>query len=213
LREDKRAGKRLWTKIKFGNGEIQDLSELRAKISTYTSAVTLQSNLISMSSQGRVEREISNALPEIRESLNWIAAKLSTGNEGSILTSYDGDDKGVWKELRRELILEGFASPRIRQYKAMIMDYIKEVGERGLLDDAGQLDIVDGNLDVGQASGEKQETIEELGESGGTTAASLPSDVESANRPAVFRAADVLSVRDINLKKEFYWVGEEEGAG
>jgi hypothetical protein len=213
MSEEKRAGKRLWTKIKFGNGEMQDLSEIRVKISTYTSAITLQLNLISMSSQGRVERGISTALPEIRESLNWIAAKLYTGNERSILTSYSGDDKGVWKELRRELILEGFASPRIRQYKAMIMDYIKEVGERGLLDDAGQLDIVDGNLDVGQASGEKQETIEELGESGGTTAASLPSNVESANRPAVFRAADVLSVRDINLKKGFYWVGEEEGAG
>jgi len=68
----------------------------------------------------------------------------------------------------------------------MIMDYIKDLGERGLLDDPGQLDIVVGNLDVGQASGEKQETIEELGESGGTTAASLPSDVESVNRPAVF---------------------------
>jgi hypothetical protein len=186
LSEDKRAGKRLWTKIKFGNGEIQDLSELRVKISTYTSAITLQLNLISMSSQGRVEREIGNALPEIRESLNWIAAKLSTSNEGSILTSYSGDDKGVWKELRRELILEGFASPHIRQYKAMIMDYIKEVGERGLLDDPGQLGIVDGNLDVGQASGEKQETIEELSESSRTTGAPSPSDVESVNRPAVF---------------------------
>lgn len=165
---------------------MQDLSELRVKISTYTSAIALQLNLISMSSQGRVKREISNALPEIRESLNWIAAKLSTANWGSILTSCRGDDKGVWKELRRELILEDFASPHIRHYRAMIMDYIKDLGERGLLDDPGQLDIVDGNLDVGQASGEKQETIEELGEGGGTTAASLPSDVESVNRPAVF---------------------------
>ncbi|KAH8775087.1 hypothetical protein BGZ57DRAFT_854681 [Hyaloscypha finlandica] len=78
--EDKRARKRLWTKIKFGNGEMQDLRELRVKISTYTSAITLQLNLIPMSSQGRVKREISNALPEIRESLNWIAAKLSTAN-------------------------------------------------------------------------------------------------------------------------------------
>ncbi|PMD64245.1 uncharacterized protein K444DRAFT_502503, partial [Hyaloscypha bicolor E] len=79
---------------------------------------------------GRVEREIRNALPEIRESLNWITAKLSAGNEGSILTSYSGDDKGVWKELRRELILEGFASPHISQHKAMIMDYFRELGER-----------------------------------------------------------------------------------
>jgi hypothetical protein len=68
----------------------------------------------------------------------------------------------------------------------MIMDYIKALGEREILDDPGQLDIVDGNLDVGQASGEKQETIEELSESSRTTGAPSPSDVESANRPAVF---------------------------
>lgn len=135
LSEDKRPGKRLWSKIRFGNGEMQDLSDLRAKISTYTSAITLQLNLISLGSQGRVEREISYALPEIRESLNWITAKLSTGNEGTILTSYSGDDKVVWKELRRELILEGFASPHIRKHKVMIMNYIKELGDRGVLDD------------------------------------------------------------------------------
>jgi hypothetical protein len=34
LSEDKRAEKRLWTKIKFWNGEMQDLSELRVEIST-----------------------------------------------------------------------------------------------------------------------------------------------------------------------------------
>ena len=168
-----------------------------------------------MSSQGRVELEIRNALPEIRESLNWITAKLSAGNEGSILTSYSGDGGGVWKELRRELILEGFASPHIKQHKAMIMDYFRELGERGLLDDPGQLDIVDGNLDVGQASDEKQETIEELGESSRATGAPAPSDVESVNRPAVFRAADGLHVRDINVKRDFLirLARREEGAG
>lgn len=58
-------------------------------------------------------------------------------------------------------------------------------------------------MDVGQASGEKQETVEELGESSRTTGAPSPSDVESVNRPAVSRAADVLPVRDINLKRDF----------
>jgi hypothetical protein len=97
----------------------------------------------------------------------------------------------------------------------MIMDYIKEFGERGLLDDPGQFDIVGGNLDVGQASSEKQETIEELCESSRATGVPSPSDVESVNRPAVFRAADVLPVRDINVKRVFLigLVRREEGVG
>ncbi|PMD47168.1 hypothetical protein L207DRAFT_575965 [Hyaloscypha variabilis F] len=110
-----------------------------------------------MGSQGRVEKEISDALPEIRESLNWITAKFSRGNEGSLLTSYNGDDKGVWRELRRELVLEGFASPHIKQHKAMIMDYIKELGERGLLGDLEEPENSSGELSLEILSNEKQE--------------------------------------------------------
>ena len=55
---------------------MQDLSELQVKISTCTAAIKLQLDLISMGSQGRVEKEISDALPEIRESLNWIPANF-----------------------------------------------------------------------------------------------------------------------------------------
>jgi hypothetical protein len=150
-----------------------------------------------MSSQGRVEREIRNALPEIREPLNWITAKLSAGNEGSILTSYSGDDKGVWKELRRELILEGFASPHISQHKAMIMDYFRELGERGLLD---------GNLDVGQAFDEKQETIEELGESSRATGAPAhPMSRVSIGLPFLEQRMAFMSV--VSMSKGIFLLG------
>jgi hypothetical protein len=126
-----------------------------------------------------------------------------------------GTIKGFGKSFGENSFLEGFASPHIRQYKAMIMDYIKELGERGLLDDPGQFDIVGGILDVGQGSSEKQETIEELCESSRATGAPSPSDVESVNRPGVFRAADVLPVRDINVKWGFLigLVRREEGVG
>jgi hypothetical protein len=145
LSEDKRAGRRLWKKVMFGNREVLYLSDLRDKISTYTDVINLQLMLVSMGSQGRVERgisEISHAVPEFRVSLHWIIAKLSGGNEGSVLTSYSGDEESVWRELRRELVLEGFTSPHIRQHKAIIMSYIKELGDRGLLDDPEQPDTL-----------------------------------------------------------------------
>jgi hypothetical protein len=91
-----------------------------------------------MTSQGRVEQQMDcqgSDLREMRQSLNWIAAAISSREEGSILTSYAGDDKAVWKELRRELIKEGYPSNIISTHKETIMEYIMELGERGILDD------------------------------------------------------------------------------
>lgn len=138
MSEEKRAMRKLWTKIRFGNGEMQDLRDLREKIEIYASAITLQLNLISLGSQGRVEKQLNNQGSELRamrQSLNWITASLSTGHEGSILTTYSGDDKAVWKELRRELVVEGYSSSIIFRHKSLIIAYVKELGSRGALDD------------------------------------------------------------------------------
>jgi hypothetical protein len=50
LAEDKRSGRKLWQKIRFGNGELQDLSEIRLKLSTHTSAILMMVNLCSLGS-------------------------------------------------------------------------------------------------------------------------------------------------------------------
>jgi hypothetical protein len=141
LSEEKRSVTKLWKRIQFGNGEMQDLADLRLKISTYTSALTLFLNLLSIGSQGRVEaymEEQGGELRQMRRSLNWITANLQTESEkseGSVLTSYAGDDKGVWKEFRRELVKEEFSSNVLRQHKKTIRDYIMELSGRGALDD------------------------------------------------------------------------------
>jgi hypothetical protein len=138
LSEEERAGRKLWSKIRFGNGEMGSLSELRLEILTYTSGITLLLNLISMGSQGRVEQYMDgqgSELRKIRQSLNWITATLSNAGEGSILTTYSGDDKAVWKELRRELVGEGYSSDLVSKHKSTIIKYVKELGQRGALDE------------------------------------------------------------------------------
>ena len=60
---------------------------------------------------------------------------MAADREGSVLTAYTGDDRAVWREFRRELIIEGFSSSLIRRNKALIKSYIKELGSRGLLDE------------------------------------------------------------------------------
>lgn len=142
LDDEKRKVTRLWQRVRFGNGEMQDLGEIRVKIATYTSALTLFLNLITIGSQGRVERYMERQggeLSEMRQSLNWITAELQVrsgpSGEGSILTSYAEDDKKVWKEFRRGLIKEGFSSKVIEKHGKTIREYIMELGTRGALDD------------------------------------------------------------------------------
>lgn len=138
LVEETAAVRRLWDKVRFGNGDMQDLGNLRAKIKIYTSTITLQLNLISMSSQGRVEKQLRCQGTELRamqKSLNRVAATFADGQEGSVLTDYSGDDKVVWKQLRRDLVADGFHSSFISKHKPLIIAYVKELGERGVLDE------------------------------------------------------------------------------
>lgn len=140
LSQEERSGRKLWQRIRFGNGEMQDLAELRAKLTFYTSALSLFLNMVSVDSIGRVEKRMDEAggdLREIRLAVNGITAHLlaSKGREGSVLTTYAEDDRAVWKELRRELVMDGFSSSTIRKHKELIKAYMKELAERGLLDE------------------------------------------------------------------------------
>lgn len=67
--------------------------------------------------------------------MNTITTQLISRNnyEGSIFTTYADINKAVWREFRRELRHEGFSSSTIHQHKRLIMDYIKELRDRGLL--------------------------------------------------------------------------------
>lgn len=140
LSQGERSGRKLWQRIRFGNGEMQDLTDLRAKLVYYTSALSLFLNMISIGSVGRVEKRMEEAggdLREIKLAVNGITAHLLAGSkrEGSVLTAYADDDKAVWKEFRRELVSEGFSSATIHKHKDLIKAYVRELASRGLLDE------------------------------------------------------------------------------
>lgn len=140
LSEEKRSVTKLWKQIRFGNGEMQDIGKLRTELATYTQAITLFLGLLAMGELGKVGRYMEThgeELREIRHSLHWVVAtaQAKSHEEKSILTSYTEDDKGVWKEFRRELIREGFSSKTLGRYKKTIKSYVLELGERGALDE------------------------------------------------------------------------------
>ena len=101
--------------VRFGNGELADMRDLKEKLTYYISALSLFVNMVSMGSIGRLKQQMEAAggdIREIRIAVNRITAHLlsASNREGSVLTTYADDDKAVWKELRKELIEEGFSS-------------------------------------------------------------------------------------------------------
>lgn len=161
LSEEERSTKKLWQKIRFGNGKMADLGDLRSKVTFYTSALSLLLNIVSMSTMGRVEQKIDEAggeLKDIQQAVHWLTARMMSKSrcEGSVLTAYTNDDRSIWKEFRRELVRDGFSSAILRKHKATIKAYVSELGDRGLLDDH-----IDENVEEDVKVGKEQEERED----------------------------------------------------
>ena len=140
LSERGSSAKKLLQEVVFGNGEMADMRHLREQMTYYTASLSLFVNMVSMGSVGRVEQQMEKAggdIKELRIAVNGITARLSSmsNREGSILTIYEDDDKAVWKEFRKELYREGISSTVIGKHKRLIKAYIKELADRGVLDD------------------------------------------------------------------------------
>ncbi|KAL8900119.1 MAG: hypothetical protein Q9207_005842 [Kuettlingeria erythrocarpa] len=140
LSQEEKSLKKLWLQVRFGNGEVANTRDIRDKISSHTSALTLYLNLVSTGSIGRVEKQMEDAgsdLREVKKAVNNLTARLAIGphSEGSVLTTRTNDDKAVWKEFRRSLLNEGFDSSFLKKHRSLIEAYLRELGERGVLDD------------------------------------------------------------------------------
>lgn len=134
LSEEKRSMTKLWQRVRFGNGEMQDLSKIRMQIASQSASLALFLHLISLGSQGRVERYMAQqigALQEIQQTIHDANGAVAAGNRESTLTTYENDDKGFWKDLRRELVAEGCSSEVMAKHKDAIMANIIELTLRG----------------------------------------------------------------------------------
>ncbi|KAL8818349.1 MAG: hypothetical protein Q9223_003000 [Gallowayella weberi] len=140
LSEQERSVRKLWQKVKFGNGAIINVAELKSKVAYYTSALSLFLNLVAVGTVGDVELKMDQAggdLKEIKAAVNHITAHLlaTERKERSVLTAYTNDDKDAWRELRRGLLRAGFRGSLVRKHMDTIMAYVKELGDEGVLDD------------------------------------------------------------------------------
>ena len=92
LSDQERGATKLWRRVRFGNGEMVDVADLRGKITYYTSALGLYINIISVGQVGRVEKQMNESgqdLKKIQLAVNDITAYFlsKSTSEGSELSS------------------------------------------------------------------------------------------------------------------------------
>src|SRR6202008_824817 len=91
---------------------------------------------------------------QLQESINWlVASKQGTMKEGSVFTSYTDDDKSFWRELRRELIKDGYSSSVLKKHKTLIKQYVADLGSIGALDDPPEDSDMTPPSDIEQLNG------------------------------------------------------------
>ena len=121
-----------WDRLRLGN---TDLSSLQQRLGLHITAFGTYLSILGISSVGRVEDNVK-ILPEMKRTIDNLAAEIRAGRrEGSVMTTYEDDEKEVWRQFRRELILDGFQSGKIDMVKRHLRRYLKRLNEAGLLDE------------------------------------------------------------------------------
>jgi hypothetical protein len=120
LGENRSGGaERLWDKIRFGSAEMDQLGDIRMKLINHKTSITVFLDTVQLHESSRMSQALDNQtgqLDIILDKVDKIGARMSQRN-GSIMTTYEDDDKEVWKEFRRELVAEGFSSDVLQQHK------------------------------------------------------------------------------------------------
>lgn len=122
-----------WDKLRFG---VKNLDPLRVKLAQHIATIAAYLDAVGLGALGRIERDINSLPRRILAPIEALVADIRAGRrEGSIMTTYSDDEKDVWKQFRRELIGDGLRSSVIHKYKPLIRKYLKELAERGELEE------------------------------------------------------------------------------
>src|SRR5436190_11366273 len=116
---------------------IQELQDIRSKLTYHISNLSTFLQTIGLKSLGRLEGKMDNGFLGILEAIDRVAAEMRAGRrEGTVLTDYTNDETSTWKQFRRELIGDGYTSEDLQKHKEWIKILLKHMSEEGLLDEA-----------------------------------------------------------------------------
>lgn len=168
---DHRSTRKPWSKAKFQPDEMQDLASIKFRLSKHKKAIRMTLNPRTSTSQSKVEKELDSLeeLDGIMETVGPIAARITRQKHNeSEWTSYEEDDSGSWRDLRRELVKKGYSSHVLCKYEHLIKQYLVELGQKGALDQNDEIPVDTGTIDAGNFQHDEFEeslaSAEETGE-------------------------------------------------
>ncbi|RDW65999.1 hypothetical protein BP6252_09634 [Coleophoma cylindrospora] len=161
--ENVNAGRKLWHRIRFGS-KAQALEEVRVRIITYTSTIAVSLDAMQLKATGRLEDSsgrleeitvrIDGTTIRVEDKINemannFLAMKNAIVNDElraraqprgwsglslMSLSTYSDDDKDVWQEFRREMVMKGFKSHHLERHKDILTAYMLKLRQCGVLD-------------------------------------------------------------------------------
>jgi hypothetical protein len=143
-------------------------------------------------------------LPELIRKVDDIAMHIRKGNESvlsarSQWTEYEGDDKQVWREFRRELVGSGFRSADVRMYSSALKVYLQRLKRDGMLDE----ETIPEEEEQDTEKYERNEEIDNMGNE--------PKDTEEltqdSNKDDHFSRESV--IKEANVEKDPFMKAEE----
>lgn len=129
-------------RVPSGILSVKEITECQLMVSTYATVIALTLGLLSLGSKGKAERELNNQQGEakgLRLSINMLLAKQMAGTpeeaKHKSVRSAAHNERGEWRNLRRELVKQGFGSNIVHANKNIIKAYVKELVDRSLLEE------------------------------------------------------------------------------
>lgn len=139
--------RKISNRIGFGS-KIQSLGEIRGKIIMYTSTISVVLDAMQLKATGRLEDRMNVGFSQLQENFHSMrksiveevlkarsAPKWKSAPSVLSLSTYAEDDKEIWQEFRRELVIRGFRSKQLDRHKDVLKAYMLKLEQNGILDE------------------------------------------------------------------------------
>jgi hypothetical protein len=114
---------------------MDTLGTIRVNLISHKKSLTKFLDTVQLeNNEGKIVEELDNKqgqLDTILDKVDEVAARM--GNLGAI-----GGEGELWNQFRRELVREGFENEVLMAHKDVLRAYIREIDQKGLLDDVPQ---------------------------------------------------------------------------
>jgi hypothetical protein len=125
---------RNWDKIRMA---CRNLKHINRELIEKTASISAYLSVLGISSQGRIEYEL---FPELLRRMDEVAAQMKEGNSTvqstMTMTTYDGDEKPLWREFRRDLLGNGFTGEDVKKHSVDLQTYLRQLQRDGALDES-----------------------------------------------------------------------------